>query len=336
MANDITLKDISNKCNLAISTVSRVLSNKIYNKDTCARVISAINELQNENGNENFIIRKTDSSKRIGILSWGYNIENQVIAFNEIMQGINMASGAGGHFILQMVSNGKYQKGGLIEQAVNAKSVDGIICVGLSDTDENIKFLSVKKIPLIVMNRHIEDNNMNCICLDDKKGGELAIEYMKKRGASRFLALSVNPESSCFRERMRGFKEKAESLNRYIETTASPENLRCKEWVEWLHEQVRKHKIDTIVTVSDSISAAAIDALRSKNMNIPDDISVVGFDNSSICEYTVPKLSSVKSHLKDSGKLAVETLISLMKTETIQSSKILLKPEIVARESTKQ
>ncbi|MBU0476964.1 LacI family transcriptional regulator [bacterium] len=321
--------------NLSISTVSRMLSNKIRNPKTCSKVIAAIKSIHKKNGENYFSLKKRKSSKKIGLIGWWPTIESKAVAFNEIIQGINIATSAGGHFVFQMVSDGKYQKGSVIEQAIDSKTIDGAIFLGLDDSDENIGLFLKRKIPFILINRHPKDNGIGYVSVDNRRGGQLAVEYLVERGCSKFLAITTNANNSCFNERIKGFKNASKLSGCFLDVSSPIEKLGDKGWQTHINTLVKKNKIDVIVTTSDSIAAAAISALTNEGVHVPEDVSIMGFDNSMICEYTNPKLSSIASHLKDMGRIAIESLCLHIENKNIDVSKVLFRPEVVVRKSTR-
>ncbi len=91
-----------------------------------------------------------------------------------------------------------------------------------------------------------------------------------------------------------------------------------------------------VFAVNDIVAIGAMEAIKEKNLRIPDDISVLGFDNIDLSNETIPPLSTIHVRKRTMGRLAVQRLFRIVNSENIEYNKILVSPVLIERESTKK
>src|SRR5690606_12027422 len=190
------------------------------------------------------------------------------------------------------------------------KKVDGIILVGSifkEPTDNSHIIDTSKKVPIVMLNSHIEGNNIYSIVCDDARATFNIVEYLHKKG-HRHIRYIYDVDSFSGLAKIEGFKEGMSYFKLPIDKNTL---VRVESGLEGGMEAVRKlgeqgSSYTALVASEDLIAAGIMKALRTTEKKIPQDVSVIGFNNSNISLCTYPELSSVDNKVEDMARGAVK------------------------------
>jgi LacI family transcriptional regulator len=215
------------------------------------------------------------------------------------------------------------------------KQVDGIIASGKRIDRQLPVDLTHLSVPVVYA---LTAGPADAITLvpDDGQGAQEAVEHLVTKGRRR-IAHITGPESfHVVQERARAFEEAIHSAGL---TPFEPSVLRGSWSERWGHEAVKAlwsgdTKPDGIFCGNDQIARGVIDALRERSVDVPRDVSVVGFDNWEIvAEQTRPPLTTVDMNLKELGRQAGQALMRLVNGETVETGLWKLPCTLVVRAS---
>lgn len=204
--------------------------------------------------------------------------------------------------------------------------------------DKDIRIeLKIKKIPVISLEMEIPE--FTCITSDNFKGGYKGTEYLIKKGY-RKIALVIGKRyipDITQNERIKGYMaalndNKIEFNDEFIKEVVQHN---YEAGIQISKEFYKEKKYDAIFCLQgDIVAAGIIKGLRDNNVNVPQDIAVIGYDDLKIAEYLKPALTTIRQHTKKMGELAVELLLDFFegKKERLEK-KIIIAPELVIRES---
>lgn len=227
------------------------------------------------------------------------------------------------------------------------KGVDGIIYTFTpSCLDELEK--GKNKIPVIVIGETDMNSNVPTIGVNSIAAGEMVAEYLYDLGHRKiaYITPPINSVSVLRRRRMEGLKkclvEKGIENTFYIYEQDSYMNWGddCFEigmGREQTRQLLKEHDVTAIVAQGDMIAFGVYQAIEEAGLRVPDDISVIGFDNIEYCKCVTPKLTSVDNYVKLRCKQAFEYLMMLIRNgDSKELSNLLVeyRPTIVVREST--
>ena len=227
------------------------------------------------------------------------------------------------------------------------KGVDGIIYTFTpSCLDELEK--GKKKIPVVVIGETDLGANVPTIGVNSIAGGEMVAEYLYGLG-HRKIAYITPPINSVSVLR----KKRLEGLRRYLEEKGINDTFYVYEqdsYMNWgedsfevgmgreqTRQLLKEHDVTAIVAQGDLIALGVYEGIKEAGLRIPEDISVISFDNIEYCKCVTPKLTSVDNHMKLRCKQAFEYLMMLIKSSAPSKSMNLLveyRPSIIVREST--
>lgn len=215
-------------------------------------------------------------------------------------------------------------------------NTDGIILLGTFKNDvEEIRHKL--KVPTVYIDTYAEEFNIANVGINDYKGGYLAARYLLARGHREIAFVGPNIESpGVIRQRYLGFSAACSESG--VEITS-------KHIFEantlYQHGVISGQKIATaplkftaVAVMSDIVAFGVIEGLRLCGLNVPDNVSVIGFDNLPECQYSSPKLTTISQNLPKKAQLVGETLFKMIRDEPVTMAEA-IDVEIIERQSVR-
>ena len=210
---------------------------------------------------------------------------------------------------------------------------DGIIFIGQGKQLEQLNELAEDDNRIVVWGYPAPDKNYVLVGGDNFGGGYQATKHLLELNHRRiaFFGNTENPESAA---RYKGYTS---ALNEYgieadplLKIDIPFEMMHARESV--IDVVKSKLEIDAVVCASDVIALAAISTFQEMGVNIPDDISIVGYDDIGLASYGNPPLTTIRQHIRQAGATLVDTVLSLIKNEPVSDT--IISSELVVRRST--
>jgi LacI family transcriptional regulator len=319
-------------------TVSRVINNERYVKaDTKDRVLKTISEYGYQ---PNFFAKslKSKKSKTIGLIIG--EVENPY--YSRLSKGVIDVAEASDYNVI--VCNSKYNAQ-LSEKYVNMlikKGVDGVLIATVDVYNELINKLNKRNIPFVLITKKLDLPDINYITADDYLGGRIAAEYILSLGHKKiFFLKAANVWGS--NERIRAFTDTLKENNIYYDDDYFSVYL---ENLEQSYAATKKFLSDkksrdftAIIGGNDFLAIGAMEAIIENGFNIPDDISLIGYDNLNITAILKVPLTTVKQPKLRFGELATKRIIEMIEEPEkarLNPQKIVIKPELIIRKSCKK
>jgi len=327
-----TMKDISKKANVSLSTVSAVINRSAYvSPELTKRVMQAIEEL---NYRPNAVARslKKKSTNTIGFIVT--DILNPF--YPPMIKGIeDVAFNHNFNVILCNTSNEHNRILTYLELMLE-QQVDGLLLANIA-TSEDLSKIEKTGLKYVLINRKPPFYDKNFVGVNNPLSSELAVNHLVRQGYRRIAYFGGNLEINTARERKAGFiscmalhgLEVDPMLVFDGEYTLESGYTNAKKMLE----QVEKLP-EAICAVSDIVAFGVIKGLRDSGIRVPEEIAVIGNDNSAFSDNFLVPLSSVDHSTYEMGKLSMELLLQLIKEKNeIVSRQITLTPSLVVRES---
>ena len=333
----MNIYDIARKANTSIATVSRVINGKNgVSEKTRQRILDIMDEcgyIPNSFAQG----LNVDSIKMVGVLC--YDIMDmycsQCVSILERLLQKN-----GYNALLCCTGNEEDNKNRYFDLLIS-KRVDAIFLVGSKlGYEANIEHLSAaaQDIPIFLINsnRTLEDGY--CILTDEKSAMEEAVAYLAGHGRSR-IAYFHDDAVYSGKRKLAGYKSGLEKNGFAADESLIIENTYCEDHDIndgiSMTEQLIDNKIafDAVLCCGDPYAAGAIKALQANGVNVPQEVEIIGFDNSPICQYTSPSLSSINSHIDTIAELAVNYFINIVNGKNVPRETVIT-TDLVLREST--
>lgn len=328
-----TIYDIAEKANVSISTVSRVFNgNASVSKKTRRKVEKAMEEL---NYIPNALARSlvNRSSNTIGVVV--SDITNPF--FTEVIEGIENYLNSQGFTVFLSSSRYGVEKENLYISQMIEKRVDGLIVFNTCSEEASIIGRIKNIIPVVTVQSALSETD--CVNTTDETGAYNAVDYLIKQGHTKIAFLVYNFENSTIRNRLKGYynahrdngAEISEKYVRYSDFTPYCGYHMTNEILENMPE------VSAIFTYNDHLAVSAYYAIQMKGLRIPDDISVVGYDNIELASLMRPALTTVEQPTYEIGKSAAELILSRIRDNRKSAHHTVLLPtKLIVRDSVKR
>ena len=327
MTAKITIKDVAKKASVSIATVSRYLNNPAsIREENRRKVKKAIEELNYKPFT--FARRLAGGNLNIyGLIIPGYEDIFYSFYAIEIIRGVGIALDKYGIDLHLHIFTGK--------DRFDASLVDGVIFADVINNEFQLKKLLEAKKPIVVINKKITDLDVSYIAINNFKGAYEATEFLIRHNHKRIAHLAGALNVQCGVDRLEGYKSaliknKIEVKDEYIKITNFSRKI-AREKIEELFSL--KEPPTAIFCCSDDIASEVLVYCGERNIKVPEDISVIGFDDNPNCIYGDILLTTVRQPLIKMASLGVETLRDIIKRKMNPPVKIVLDTELVVRDT---
>lgn len=331
-----TIKDIAIELGISISTVSRALGGKSDVNPITRKAVVELAEKLDYHPNKAALSLLNKHTNAIGVL-----VPNLDYFFATAIKGIDEAALEAGYTVMVCQSNESYGKELINTKRLLESRVDGLIVSVSSDTKivDHFKKIQDKGIPLVFFDRDIKSFQAPKVLLDNYEGGYMATKHLLERGYSKIAFLGGPEKMSISNLRFEGYKaalkEAGIKLNsRFVEHGDFNQDFAYVSTDDLLKG---KQKPDAIFAMSDRLAIGAMLSIKKHGLQMPNDIGLIGFNNEPITSLLSPSISTIDQPAFEMGKAAARLFIELINNKNGNiADTIMLKPKLVARESTKK
>ncbi|HEX9973551.1 MAG TPA: LacI family DNA-binding transcriptional regulator [bacterium] len=327
----ITIKDIAKLANVAPSTVSKALNDR---RDVSEKTKKKILEIAHEhNFSPNAFGKglKSRTTENIGVI---FCREVQPLSSNpfysKVLEGIEAEIAINDynlvlHFLPEENSND-------IPKMIRERQVDGLILVGV------IKQLYIEKIkesniPIVLIDPKITVSHCNQVLIDNEHGAFAAIQYLISHGHKKIAFISGDLSRLSFKQRYDGYLKALRfnkiTLNENYVQTGGLEN--GYEHVSQL--LALKDKPTALFAANDINAIHGYKAIQEQNLKIPDDMSIIGFDDIDLAKYATPTLTTVRVYKEELGSIGVRMLLQIINGENTTPVTTIVPTRLIERDS---
>ncbi|MEZ4631709.1 MAG: LacI family DNA-binding transcriptional regulator [Deinococcales bacterium] len=327
-----TIKEVSRLAGVSISTVSRVLNESgPVSEATKLKVVEVAEQL---NYKPNLLARALVTNR-----SGGIGVSINTIAspfFGAMLEGIESALTKDSYLLVSTGWAELERERSSVEHL--KEHADGIIAYFEAMQEEEIIRLS-QEIPLVIMGRYIFDIAPNCVYLDNEQGGFLATSHLIEHGHKRIAHISGKLNMPDARARLQGYRQALASASipydERLVIEADFSELGGQRATERLLE--RHLNFSAIFAANDQMAAGALLSLKDKSIRIPEDISLVGYDDIILARYLSPSLTTIRQPLREMGKAAAQILLAQLDHDVQRQMEVKHKfeAELISRQSVK-
>jgi LacI family transcriptional regulator len=331
----MTINDVAKKANTSKATVSLVLNgkdNRISN-ETRDIVLQAANEIGYR---PNRIARSLTQSrtKTLGLII--PDIRNTFFA--EIAKGVEDEAYSMGHNVFLCNSDNIQEKEvhhitGLLDWGVDGIILD-MAADGAYQGKDTFRLLKSEKLPVILVDRNVSQSNYGSVMLDNEQGAYEATAFLLKSGHKRIGCIAGALWLDCDKERLIGYKKALKEVNIKFDPDLLIEAGYKFEGGANASLQLYEKKVSAIFSFNDLMAYGSISALESKGINVPHDISIVGFDNIFFSQFRGVRLTTVEQPAYEMGKKAARYLMDLIDDATAPQKHFIFQPLLCVRETT--
>lgn len=331
----INIRDIAKATNLSVTTVSRVLNGKAKqfrisekSQNLVIETAEALNYIPNQ------IAQYLQSGKTKTIALIIPSLINPF--FSRIASNINAELQQMGYTTLIGDSNEscEIEREEIIQ--IISSNVEGILIAPCGDSKENLELIIKRNIQVVCIDRYAEGLEIPFVSTDNYQGAYNATQHLIKNGHTRIACIQGIQSSMPNKLRIKGFKaamKEAGVHDYHITGNAFSVQNGYAETLLLLHG---KERPTAIFALSNTISLGCIKALKENNVKIPEDISIITFDNHPYLDFLSTPLTCVAQPIDAICKIAIRLLFDQMNDQLKDSSQIFLPPIIKYRDSVKQ
>lgn len=219
---------------------------------------------------------------------------------------------------------------------ISSMSGEGMILLATEMNRGDFGILHEVGIPVIVLDCYYDDLDYDCVVINNSQGAYCATDYLVRMGYRRIGYLHSSVSISNFAERAAGYQKALETHGipvnpKYVHRLSSMSAQGYQDMVRIL--EGKPELADAYFADNDIIAAAAMKAFQEYGYRVPEDISIVGFDDMPLCDIMNPPLSTMRVDKRQLGCWAVECLLSRMNGAKHGKLKIALQTSLICRES---
>lgn len=215
-----------------------------------------------------------------------------------------------------------------------SRRVDGIIAAPCGDNPALLEEINKTNIPVILVDRPFKDSHLPHVTTNNYTGGFDATNHLIRNGHKRIACIQGVKTSVPNRKRVAGYMDALKRVG--LEGNAVVVGNEFSLQNGYLETKLllnSKEVPSAIFTLSNTIGLGAIKAIREAGLRIPEDISLIVFDNNIYMDYLVPPITRISQPVEEMGKLAVKLLLESIESDKRLSTQIELAPELIARDS---
>lgn len=326
----VTIYDVASEADVSLATVSRVLNYPEKVKPaTRERVLQAIKKLGYR---PNAIARGLASRKSTTVALIVPDASRASVA--ELINGVVDIARKYDYTVILKVTNGEKDVEEDIWREVDAAQVDGILYLNDEIEEDSFKEMERMNVPIVLCNIKEELNRYPSVSIDFEAAFYEGTKKFINDGKKDILFISTESAFSINALKERGYRRAME------EGGLKPQFIRSSGRINvnfpFFTEYLKTHKHEAVVVVRDSIAVSFINACFESGLTVPNDIQVLGFQNTQYAKMSRPTLSTIDSPIYDVGAVSMRLLTKFMNNEAIDNVNVVLPHDIIWRGSTEK
>jgi DNA-binding LacI/PurR family transcriptional regulator len=331
----VSLRDVARQAKVSVATVSMVLNdNPRISRATHMRVQRLIERM----GYQPNRLAQSLSSRYTGVIAVLVPALRHAFAdayFGELISGICDRAGKMGYKVMLEQAKPEFIKDQKHVQIFERRYVDGMLCLGTNDRNHFLEDFAGDRYPVLVVDNYFDQWKLDYVACDYRSGAEQVMNYLLQLGHRRIALLSAAPEIRTARDIRNVYMERLEAEG------AAPE----ESWIEdgkfteeggadATRRILERHPdVTAIFAANDKMAVGALHLLSRMNVDVPRDISVIGFDDLQHAAFINPSLTTVHLPLYQVGVQSCEKLLERVRGRAEKVAET-LSTHLVVRDST--
>lgn len=326
-----TIKDVARLAGVSVATVSRVINDSPKASENSRLAVKNAMETLNYHPNANARALAQQSTETVGLVVGDVSDP----FFGAMVKAVEQVASATGNFLL--IGNGYHneqKERNAIEQLIRHRC--GALVVHAKMIPDSDLIALMKQIPgMVLINRIVSGYEQRCVALDDRYGAWLATRHLIQQGHTRIGYLCSNHAISDADDRLQGYydalKEHELPCNDRLVTFAEPDESGGEQAMTELLG--RGKNFSAVACYNDSMAAGAMGVLNDNGIDVPQEISLIGFDDILVSRYVRPRLTTVRYPIVTMATQAAELALALAENRPAPEITHLFNPTLVRRHS---
>ncbi|HAH63478.1 MAG TPA: LacI family transcriptional regulator [Treponema sp.] len=329
-----TIKDIAKEAGVSVTTVSNVIHN--VNSHVAPETVERINKIIQKyrytpNMSARALVNK--SSKIISVIN--HLIPEQSGNFmldpfhSAVIGGIEREVRERGYYMMIRTVEDENE----LMAFFRNWSMDGVIITGVFE-DSFYKSLVKSDIPYVLLDSYIQDTSVLNIGLEDYKGGYIATKYLIDKGHTQIVFASPPIyKKGVIQERYRGYRDALNDAGiGFSPKNVYQQEINIDDGTRLGYELAKRLDVTAVFATADILAAGIMSGLHEKGIRIPDDVSIIGFDDLFLSRITSPQMTTVHQDADKRGVLAVDLLIDCLEKKKVEKN-VVLPVQLIERSS---
>lgn len=326
-----TIKDVAKEAGVSVATVSRVINKS---PKASQNSIDAVTQAMSKLGyRPNAAARAlvSQSTNTIGVLVGDVSDP----FFGTLVKSVdNVARENGKHILIGNGYHNADDERRALDLLANSRC-DALVIHAKGLSDEELIAYAKEVKGLVLINRHIPELAERCISLDNRKGAFLATEYLIRHGHRKIACIASSHDIEDTDERLQGYqsalKEHGIELSKSYVEYGEPNSDGGE--VAMTNLLTKSLEITGVVAYNDYMAAGALATLEQNGIDVPQQVSMVGFDDGLIARFVHPGLTTIRYPIEMMAERATRLALALSHNEKVEDETIIFSPTLVRRDS---
>ena len=327
-----TIREVAERSGVSVATVSRVFNDyPDVSAATRERVLAAARDLEYApSAAARTLVGRRSQLVGVGIFTGYEHPDIEHPFFQDVLVGLKHGVGARGYDVLLFASE---QPGAYLRRARHHR-VDGVVLWGVDSKDPELRALVDAGIPLVTVDLVAEGPRATWVTSDSIEGGRLAVRHLRELGHRRIATIAGLPQyTKPGADRLRGYREEMQAAG--LPMVERDGDFYADSGEAAMRELLALPEPPTAVfAASDLMAFGAIKAIVAGGLRVPEDISVVGFDDIAAARLAHPRLTTIRHDKVALGLAAAQALVDEIEGSAGRPPPVTLPVELVVREST--
>ena len=325
----VSIEDVARAAGVSITTVSRVINKFPTVREENRRRVEEVIKRLNFKPNISAQRLASGTTNAIGLEIPHYEGIFYSFYAMEIFRSVGIACDALKLDLLLHMTDGK--------TAINASAVGGVVFADIIHNRKHVEDLLALHVPVVVMNCFAPELNAASVSIDNVKGARTATEYLANLGHKKIGFITGDLMSQAAEQRLEGYKISMQKMGLpFRESYVLKGDYSRKSARDAAQKFLDLKDRPTAVFVSsDDMAMEVITVFMENGLKVPDDVSVIGFDDDPVCLYGPVGLTTMRQPLKEMAQMAVKELYLKMQDPHRSMNRIILSPELIIRDSAR-
>ncbi|TCI67494.1 MULTISPECIES: LacI family DNA-binding transcriptional regulator [unclassified Exiguobacterium] len=329
-----TIYDLAKKTGFSITTVSKALNNyKDVSEKTRAKILQAAAEMDYL-PNAHAQSLSTKKSWAIGVMfSEANEVGMKHPFFNGIIESFRHATEEHGYDLIFASRNLRNRDMSYLEHFKH-RAVDGIVVICSDRMDEQVQELMQSDIPIVVVD--MDSANCSVVYSDNSEGARMAVNYLYELGHRAIAHIAGDSSIDAGAARVKGYELAMHALDLPIQPgyLVNAGFFSVEEGKQAMEQLLQLPSPPTAVFVAgDQMAIGAIEAVHEHGLRVPEDISIIGYDDIGMIKYITPKLTTIRQDTDEIGEAAAELLIEQMTAKERRTERRVIPVRLIERAS---
>jgi LacI family transcriptional regulator, repressor for deo operon, udp, cdd, tsx, nupC, and nupG len=329
----VRIADVAKLANVSTATVSRVISNSgTVKKETAEKVMEAVKKL---NYQPNVLARQLRRSETKTILVVVPDITNTF--FSEVLRGIESVAIQIGYQVLLGDARNNAESEASYLTILGQKKADGLILLTARSNQKLLEEIS-QDYPVVLACEYYEGSRLPTVSIDNVSSARKATEYLISLNHKRIGHISGPLNVVVGRDRCKGFHQAMAQHGLSVDPSLVQEGeFSFESGFNLMMKFLALEDFPTAIFAgNDEMAMGAVKAVKSKGFKVPEDFSVVGFDDIKFASIFEPALTTVAQPTFDMGQKAMELLLKIINGEELEKNQFILPDKLIVRDSCKE